>query len=1025
MIVTAATPARLRWGSAGLIRVSTDPGGLDLPGDLDLSGSLATVLWLKQIWGNETVTAALAATSPALCRQVEAILSSGTDATRTGRAAAAVASYLLRWQRRATPFGLFAGVGPARVGTAAVTRCGTEHRISIRADSAWLDGVVGRLHRCPQLLDRLPVVACNAITARGARLVAPGPAPDDGSAGIAPIEVSVRATGPVRAAIGAAAEPIPLARLHWVLASRFPAATPEQIGGVLTGLVGQGLLITALRVPMTVLDAFGAVCDVLRDIRAEDIPEAADLVGELYAIRDLLATGPFAAIPAGLAERMAALNPAARSPLLIDTAADCEAVIPEAVVREARDAADVLYRLSPHPFGHPIWRDYHTAFRSRYGTGALVPVLDLVSDAGLGLPAEFLGSVREQAPRQLSERDEKMMALVQAATVAGGEIELTDALIGHLMSPNADRALIPPRTEVAFEIHAASIEDLNRGRFALEVTGTPRPVSSMVGRHAHLLPAGALDDIEQTFRTAQPGQAAAQLSFVPRQARSANVARTTALGTTTIPIAEHRRTGRDVIDLADLAVTADDRSLHLIRISTGEQVHTYVANALEAASHTPPLARFLAELPIAGSAVFRSFSFGAASQMPYLPRVRYRRTVLSPARWQLRAEDLPDRRTDTGMWEQALSCWRNRWHVPDHVAIVDHDRCQPIDLRHPAHRTLLRTRLARAGALELRETAPPQDAGWIGRAHEVLLPLVHTAPADARPGRISTWPQPVRDRDLEMPGASPVVAARLFAHPDRFDEILTAHLPALLETLGDAKPLWWFYRHRNHRDLSEQHLALFVRSDDADRFAPVAAEIGAWADGLHRCHLSSGVEFTSWQPPAGRYGQGTALEAAIAVFHTDSRAALAQLRTATSGASTQVLAAVSFLDLAAALAGDLRGGMDWLLAQVPQIHGPLAPALRADVLAAAVRHGPAARLRAGDPVAEAWSWRAEALGSYSEALSQQRDPISVLPALLHLHHLRAVGTDPDAERVTGRLARALVLRTRATGAEDARPDRVG
>src|SRR6185369_4848165 len=316
----------------------------------------------------------------------------------------------------------------------------------------------------------------------------------------------------------------------------------------------------------------------------------------------------------------------------------------------------------------------------------------------------------------------------QEAMTGAGELLLTDAMVDGLCAGGSAVPVLPPRTEVAFEIHAATIAQLQAGRFTLEVTGTPRPASSMAGRHAYLLPADEFAAVRRTFEPAAPGLVAAQLSFAPCRQRSENVVRTGLYSPRVIPLAEHRRPDPLAIDPSDLAVTADDYGFDLVQVSTGARVQPLVAHALEASVHTPPLARFLAELPTACCAVYRSFAFGAASRLPYLPRVRYRRTILAPARWLLDAVQLPGRRAATAEWERALAGWRSRWHVPDHVALVDHDRRQPIDLRHPAHRHLLRSRLQRAGHLELRETASPDQHGWIGRAHELLLPLTRTEP---------------------------------------------------------------------------------------------------------------------------------------------------------------------------------------------------------------------------------------------------------------------------------------------------------
>ena len=51
-----------------------------------------------------------------------------------------------------------------------------------------------------------------------------------------------------------------------------------------------------------------------------------------------------------------------------------------------------------------------------------------------------------------------------------------------------------------------------------------------------------------------------------------------------------------MIRLDDLAVTADTAQMTLVRVSTGERIQPHIPHALETATQTPPLARFLAEV---------------------------------------------------------------------------------------------------------------------------------------------------------------------------------------------------------------------------------------------------------------------------------------------------------------------------------------------------------------------------------------------------------------------------------------------
>ncbi|AXG82802.1 lantibiotic dehydratase [Streptomyces paludis] len=1000
-----------------MLRATTRPGPADLPRTLDLDDPAATRSWLGRVWQHEDTRDAVRTASPVLYRAAgDVVRGVRTQPQQIRRAALSVASYLLRWQHRPTPFGRFAGTAPVSVGATVRVRWDDTHREVVRADADWIADIVQRLQDSPDLLERLPVVANNTAQVRGDRLVAPGAPADGRDRLMAPVEVSVPYRRTVQAAMRAARIPTPYGELRAELTAMFPAGAGGRIDALLADLLAQDLLITSLRAPSTTLDALGHVCGELEKADAHTLPDVADLVRVLYAIRDDL-NGRAPALPTGtlsaVIDRMTKESSAAPVPLLIDTALDCDVQIPAHVVAEAEAAVSALYRLSPQPYGYQQWRDYHRRFRARYGVGSAVPVLELVADSGLGWPAEYVGSERGRAAKQVTDRDDAVLALVQQALMENrGELVLTDAVVAGLAdAAGSERPTLVPRAEVAFEIRASSSADLARGAFQLMLTGVPRPGSSMLGRFAHLLPPAHQDVLAGTYLSSRPDAVTAQLSFGPRRRRNENVTRTARLLPDVIALGEHRAADEHVIGPADIAVTADARRFHLVQLSTGRPIDVRVLHALEAGIQTPPLARLLTELGNARCAIYKPFDFGTARRLPYLPRVRYRRTILTPARWLLRAEDLPGRVASVVAWDEALTAWRTRLRVPDRIALVEFDQRLALDLTHPVHRRLLRSRLNDVRRLELREVADPDLYGWIGRAHEILLPLTHTQP-DA-----VTLPTPRRaiataEEDIQLPGAGTVLRAHLHAHPDRYSEILDRHLPTFLGALGDA-PLWWFVRHREMaRPEAGQHLALFLRIDSGT-YGTVAEQVNAWAAGLRRSRLVSRLTLETYVPQTGRYGRAAALEAAHRVFAADSAAALAQIRLVETGAvAPQALAAASVVGLTAALAGSADQGGKWLIENVPRGGGHLDRELcdQARGLAAPGGWSLLASLPAGGTVSQAWQARDVAVRSYREALAgQQGEPLTVVRSLLHQHHVRALGVGPRAEAVTLRLARAAAL----------------
>ncbi|MHC3474885.1 lantibiotic dehydratase [Streptomyces sp. 7R007] len=982
--------------------------------------------WLRQVWQHGPARRAVETASPVLAQQISALLKGRTpQARRVRRLVASLASYQLRWQGRATPFGLFAGVSTAEIGTDAHVRWGQSHRTIARADAQWLGAVVARLERHPGLLTRLRVVTNPVAFVRGDRLVAPGEPPDDRPGVLAPIEISVRRTHPVRTATKAAREPIPFGHLVTLLTAKYPSAPPAQIRSLLAELVAQHLLLTSLRAPMTVPDALGHLRAQLKAADADALPDLTGLVHDLRVIHEDLSRHNDTASPtaahgmrATVTARMTAICDITPQPLVVDTALDCDVSLPSAVIREAETAASVLLRLTPYPFGYPRWKDFHIRFRQRYGAGAVVPVLELVGDTGLGLPAGYPGSPVANTARTLTDRDETLLALVQQAVIDGAEeIALTEPLVRRLAVGDPFEMLAPPRTEIAFQIHAASAQAVEDGAFRLLVTSVPRPGSSMAGRFTDLLPQGDRKGLSDTYAALSadaPQAVAAQLSFFPRRRRSENVVRAPQLLPHTISLAEHRDPHPDVIPLHDLAVTADARRLHLVQLSTGRRIEPRVVHALEAGTLTPPLARFLAEVTTARCAVYKAFDWGAAVRLPYLPRLRYRRSVLSSARWLLTATDLPQPAAPPAEWEGALAAWRRRLRVPEAVVLCESDLRLPLDLSRPLHRMLLRNRLVTAREVALQEAPTAADLAWMGRAHEFLLTLGLARPRGAERNAVTSSPVLAVRRDAgQLPGRSPWLCAQVHGHPDRQDEVLAEHLPRLLDAMNVLQG-WWFRRHRDtSRPDLEQYLRLYLRLPAADQYGQAAARVGEWAAELRDCGLLAHLQLATYQPETGRYGHGEVMDAAHEVFAADSAAALAQITLVLrTGLPPEAVTAAGLVDLAASYAPSPDTGMRWLINHLPHEQGKLDQIVRDIGLRLADPADDWAALRAmpdGETVTRAWERRRTALTDYHTHLARQRDPYSVVRSLLHMHHVRTIGVDPDRERVGHRLARASAL----------------
>ena len=165
----------------------------------------------------------------------------------------------------------------------------------------------------------------------------------------------------------------------------------------------------------------------------------------------------------------------------------------------------------------------------------------------------------------------------------------------------------------------------------------------MAGRFISLLDPSDQQEMARMFAslpTVDTEAVPVQMSFSPLAPGTASVTRVHALLPRLMSLAEHRTPESCSIRLEDLAVVSDGHRLYLVSIAVQRRLEPSILHALDLRSHTPPLARFLAEASRAHVAVVTGFDWGAARILPFLPRVRYGRAILSSARWLLSPAEL-------------------------------------------------------------------------------------------------------------------------------------------------------------------------------------------------------------------------------------------------------------------------------------------------------------------------------------------------------------------------------------------------
>ncbi|MDF9813014.1 lantibiotic dehydratase [Streptomyces sp. SPB162] len=981
---------------AGVIRASVVPMAVALPAWPGESADPAQLGdWMGEVWADASRAEAISHAAPVLTQAVCKALDGSAPQARIESTARSLARYLLRMQHRATPFGLFAGAAPVRLGQRAHVRWGGEHRAFAGADAGWLREIITALERDPEVLRNLAVIADSTWTAQGPRIVVPYQPGTNG-----PTSTSLRRTRAAEQMLALARTPIRVRDLVDKIRADYPDTPVSTIETMITNLVDHRVLLTELSSPMTTVDALGHLVHQLEGAGA-DRPATAQLrqVHRRLQRHDLAHIDEQAGLRAEALELMSALTSVTVRPLVVNIRPDAEIVLPEEVAREAEHALRAMAGITPYPKGSPAWNDYRTRFLERYSMGTVVSLRDLTDpDTGLGVPVGYRGTVLPRPLLGTTPRDERLLALAQDAALTNRrEVTLTEDDVKALSLGEATQ--FPAHVELCFTVLATSQSDLDEGRFKLSTVGLSLAAGTTTGRFLSMLPTAELNRQSAAYMalpTLTAGAVRAQVTAPPMKQQTFNVGRAPVVAPEVLAVGEYNPAA--TLDLDDLGVMADADRLYLVTLSSGRVIEPSVMNAVELSHATHPLVRFLCEVHRSHSAILIPFAWGTAARLPFLPEVRYGRTILSAACWRLRTENLGDGEE----WIIRFTNWRIQYGVPRTVYVGSNDQLLRLDLGLSAHRDLLRHELNRHRSVVLHEAPDESAFGWIGHAHEVVLPFVSDQrPAPAPAIRLD---RAVKHRAGRLPGSSDHAFLKLYGNPSRVPELLTTHLPRLL-TGWDTDPAAWFVRYAD----PEPHVRLRLRLTSPEGFGPAAQKVAAWASELREEGVIQRITWDTDQPETGRYGTGAVLDAAEAYFAADSAAALAQMLLDPADLQSAT-AAASFVDICAGLLGSHPTGLDWLTRNLQRADGEAAPR-HVQALAVRLSGTDAVQTVLGEPaVARTWEARRLALLHYRAALEDSgSDPADVLPSLLHMHHNRVAGIDPAAEATCRRTARAAAL----------------
>ncbi len=718
----------------------------------------------------------------------------------------ALVRYLVRMASRPTPFGLFAGVSSGRIGQRTTltvdgrdryrrhTRVDTSCLVALARDVATAPGAERHLALVPN-----PLLYRWAGGFRWARSCS-------GAAGGKAL-MALPGTALLRSALALAAGGTTAEQLAAALAAGGGPA--ERAHRFVDELVALEVLVPALGVVVTGREPIEALVEQL-----EASAPTSDATRRLRGVADGLAELDGAGLGAAperyhrLARMLAEAGAAGSAGMFhVDLVKAGEgATLGGQVLDEIRRGVALLHRISrPRPPGDlDRFRD---AFERRY-EGREVPLLEaLDGDAGVGFgpsvsSAPLLTGLTFPAVGAgvtTTHADELLLARLLSA--AGGketEVVLDGADVDAMATGAADVPL-PGAFAVLASVEAAGQEALDRGDFRVFVRAMGGPSGAwLLGRFCHA-DATIRAHVEDHLRSeeAQDGGAVwAEVAHLPDGAY-ANVVVRPVLRPYEIPCFGRSGAPDDrQLALDDLLVSLVGGRVVLRSRRLGRRVIPRITTAHDFARPGPPAYRFLAALQVQGVTAGLTWTWGALTSAPFLPRVRHGRVVLSLARWNIsRAELGLLRGLSAADLVRHLHRWRSQRGIPRLVSLADGDATLLVDFENVLSAESFAHLVRGRDHAVVEEVFPSPDrlcaTGPDGSfLHELVVPFLSSSP----PPSDSARPEVAASVRRSFPPGSDWVSAKLYAGPSTVDGLLRDVIePLRRELLGSGRADGWFF----------------------------------------------------------------------------------------------------------------------------------------------------------------------------------------------------------------------------------------
>ena len=589
--------------------------------------------------------------------------------------------------------------------------------------------------------------------------------------------------------------------------------------------------------------------------------------------------------------------------LQVDLAAlEGQFTLPTKIGEELSETAELLWRLSSELNNNTscVLKDYHIKFIEKYGFVRRIPLLELLGTQELGIPEPYLHTnTVSQTPTSEKSPWKEWLKTQWSLCVHEHrqEITLTEQDLQQFLGDKEDFTKAPLSFDLFCEVVATSTESIDRGEYELYLTGHAWEGGSTFGRFLDLLGTEAIEPLKKFYASEEQLDSQCtfvETSYMPSSCRGANVVMHPDLRTVCLDLVEDRQI--NALSLDQIYVGANEDRLYITNQEGNREWIFRTGNVLNAQNSPIPL-RFLKDVSNSRYEPFQNFSWDSLIPFSFLPRIKFKKSILSPAQWFINKDMLNARELT-----ESLKKWMDLWNLPRYLLLAKGDVRAFFDRRCEGHLQEIVSELKKGVTINLIEKVGQLPSKqWLCSTkgthfHELVVPFLKN-PTVHRESLPSLSPRPAA-QSMKMarrksPG-SDWLYIKLYLHQEHQERFILNHLAPFANHWMSQR--WFLVRYAD----PNPHLRVRFHGEQDKILHTLIPAIHDVSSHWLEDKWIGDLQFGTYEREFERYGGSKLIEVIEEFFFADTETTLDLLMMIANKQTVlpiYVIAAISLVDL--------------------------------------------------------------------------------------------------------------------------------